>query len=170
MVIGLSLAVTANAQISGNGSLTLSGQVNGSIAMLFFSDPNGYTFTTDGLADEQLLIGDVSAFGTPNGVLANKLTKAMDPDGFHMTTPFLLQVLGANLPSFSGYKLMASLGDNDATVWEIDGVILSTTPAVISANDPYTTKVQHTLYVKFPFTETSNASLSDTITFVATAN
>jgi len=170
IVIGLSLGCVANAQTSGNGSLALSGQLDGSIALLFFSAPSGYVFSTDGLANEPVLIGDVSAFGTSNGLLPNNFTKAMDSDGFHLTTPFLLQVLESNLPSSPGYLLMANLGDNDMTVWEIDSVVLSTTPALISASEPYTNKVQHTLYVKFPFTENSNASLSDTITFVATAN
>ena len=160
----------ASAQTTGNGSLALTGQLDGSIALFFFSDPSGYTFSIDGLANETMAIGDLSAYGTTNGVLPNKFTKAMDADGFHLSTPFLLQVMEANLPTSTGYRLMANLGDNDPTIWKIDGNILSTTPALISANDPYTTKVQHVLYVKFPFTENSNSSLTDTITFIATAN
>jgi hypothetical protein len=164
------LGAIANAQTSGNGALALSGQLDGSIALFFFSDPSGYTFSIDGLANETMSIGDISAFGTPNGLQANKFTKTLDSDGFHMTTPFLLQVVQANLPSSTGYTLMANLGDNDATVWEVDGVFLSTTPALISPSEPYTAKVQHILYAKFPFTENSVSSLSDTITFIATAN
>lgn len=166
----LFIGVIATAQTTSTGTLALSGQLDGSIALSFFSDPNGYTFSIDGLANEPISIGAVSAFGTANGLLPNKFTKTLDSDGFHLTTPFLLQVVQANLPSSIGYKLMANLGDNDATVWEIDGVVLSTTPALISANEPYTTKIQHTLYVKFPFTENSNDGLTDTITFIATAN
>jgi hypothetical protein len=47
----------------------------------------------------------------------------MDSDGFHVTTPFLIQVTKANLSSPS-YTLTANLGDNDDTIWEVDGVFL----------------------------------------------
>jgi hypothetical protein len=76
--------------------------------------------------------------------------------------------LKANLSS-TNYTLTAHLGDNDDTVGEVDGVFLSTTPALITSTGPYTTKVQHILYAKFPFTKTAT-SLSDIITFTATAN
>jgi hypothetical protein len=169
-MIVLFAGLIASAQTNSNGSLALTGQLDGSIALFFYSAPSGYVFSSDGLANEPVSIGDISAYGTTNALQSNNFTKAMDTDGFHLSTPFLLQVMEANLPSSTGYRLMASLGDNDATVWEIDGVILSTTPALISASEPYTTKVPHTLYVKFPFTENSNSSLTDTITFIATAN
>ena len=169
VAIILFVGLIANAQTTSNGSLALTGEVDGSIALFFFSDPSGYTFSADGLANEPVSIGDLSAYGTANGHLPNNFTKAMDSDGFHLTTPFLLQVMEANLSSTS-YTLTAHLGDNDPTVWEIDGNILSTTPALISDSLAYTTKVQHTLYVKFLFTENANSSLTDTITFTATAN
>jgi hypothetical protein len=169
VAIILLAGLIANAQTTSNGSLALTGEVDGSIALFFFSDPSGYTFSADGLANESISIGDLSAYGTPNVLLANNFTKGMDADGFHLSTPFRLQVMEANLSSAS-YTLSAHLGDNDPTVWEIDGNILSTTPALISDSLAYTTKIQHTLYVKFPFTEGSNSSLTDTITFIATAN
>jgi len=169
VAIILFVGLIANADVNTGGSLAVTGEVDGSIALFFFSDPSGYTFSTDGLANESISIGDLSAYGTPNVLLANNFTKGMDADGFHLSTPFLLQVMEANLSSTS-YTLTAHLGDNDPTVWEIDGNILSTTPALISDSLAYTTKVQHTLYVKFPFTENANSSLTDTITFTATAN
>jgi hypothetical protein len=86
----------AGAQTTSNGTLTLSGQLDGSIALFFFSDSSGYAFAADGLANEAVSIGDVSAYGTPNTLLANNFTKAMDSDGFHLSTPFLLQVKSAN--------------------------------------------------------------------------
>ena len=158
----------ASAQTTACGSLALTGQVDGSIGILFWQDSSGYELTQGG-SSTTVAIGDVSAYGTPNGLMANKFTKAMDTDGFHVTTPFQLQVFEANLPSSTGYTLTAQLGDNDDTTWEIDGHILSTTPALISNAEPYTTKRQHILYAKFPFTKTA-VTLSDTITFTATAN
>jgi hypothetical protein len=164
------LAATANAQQAGaGGSLVLTGQLQGSIALFFWQDPNGYQLVEGG-SNTSIDLGEISAYGTANGILANKLTKGMDSDGFHLSTPFLLQVMEANVPSSaSGYTLTAQLGDNDSTIWEVDGNVLSTTPALLSSAEPYTTKVQHTLYVKFVFSKPF-LSLTDTITFIATAN
>ena len=150
-----------------NGSLALTGEVDGSLSLLFWQDPAGYQFV-DGISNITVGIGDISAYGTPDGLMANKFTKTMDSDGFHVTTPFQLQVVQANLSS-DNYRLMANLGDDDDTVWEVDGVTLSTTPALLGAAEPYTTKRPHILYAKFPFSKTAT-SLTDTITFVATAN
>lgn len=164
----LALSASASSQTTAGGSLALSGEVQGSIAILFWQDPAGFQLT-EGTSSTTMAIGEVSAYGTLNEVMANKFTKAMDPDGFHVSTPFLLQVLEANLPSSSGYTLKAQLGDDDDTVWAIDGNVLSTTPALLSSTEPYTVKRQHVLSAKFPFTKTAT-SLNDTITFTATAN
>lgn len=168
VLVGLTLSAGAKSQPEAGGSLTLSGEVQGSIAVLFWQDPSGYQLT-EGTSSTTMGIGDISAYGTPNGLMANKFTKAMDSDAFHVSTPFQLQVLQANLPASSGYTLKAELGDDDDTVWEIDGQILSTTPALLASSEPYNTKRQHILYAKFPFTK-SATTLNDTITFTATAN
>lgn len=167
-LLALALSAGASSQPAAGGSLAVSGEVQGSIAILFWQDPDGYQLS-EGTSGTTVAIGDVSAYGTPNGVMANRFTKAMDSDGFHVSTPFQLQVLEANLPSSSGYTLKAQLGDDDDTVWEVDGNILSSTPALLASAEPYTTKRQHILYAKFPFTKTAT-SLNDTITFTATAN
>ena len=164
----LFLAVGANAQVvNAGGSLALSGQVEGSIGFFFWQDPAGYQLAEGG-STTTISIGDVSAYGTPNGLMPNKFTKAMDSDGFHVTTPFQIQVTKANLSSPS-FTLTANLGDNDDTVWEVDGVVLSTTPAQLATSQPYSSKVQHTLYAKFPFTKVAT-DLSDIITFTVTPN
>jgi hypothetical protein len=162
------LTGVANAQVvNSGGALALTGQVEGSVGFFFWQDPSGYQFA-EGSSSTTIAIGDVSAYGTPNGLMPNKFTKAMDADGFHVTTPFQIQVTKANLSSPT-FTLTANLGNNDDTVWEVDGVVLSTTLAQIAAAQPYTSKVQHTLYAKFPFTKT-NTDLSDTITFTVTPN
>ena len=166
MVSGL--GAVANAQQANGGSLALTGEVEGSIALYFWQDPSGYQLTEGG-SSTVVAIGDVSAYATPNGLLANKFTKGIQSDGFYLSTPFQLQVLEANLPSSTGYTLTAHLGDDDDTSWVIDEHVLSTVPVLISNAEPYTTKRQHILYVKFPFTKSPGA-LSDTITFTATAN
>jgi hypothetical protein len=163
----LSGAVGVAQQPSGAGSLALTGQVDGSVGLLFWQDSNGYQFT-DGSSSSTIDLGDLSAYGTPNGLLGSKFTKGSDADGFHVSTPFLVQVLKANLSSPT-YTLTAQLGDNDDTVWEIDGVFLSTTPALLSNAEPYAIKRQHILYAKFPFSKAPGA-LSDAITFTVTAN
>jgi hypothetical protein len=75
------------------------GQLDGSISLFFFSAPNGFLFSIDGLANESMEIGDVSAFGTPDGLQTNNFAKGMDAGGFHLSTPFLLQVMEASLSS-----------------------------------------------------------------------
>ena len=166
--IALCLHATGNAQPVAGGSLTLSGEVQGSISLYFWQDPNGYQFVEGG-SSTSIDLGAISAFGTPNGLLANKFTKGTAADGFYLTTPFELQVLEANLNSSSSYRLEAQLGDNDDTIWEVDGQVLSTTPTLLSAAEPYTAKRQHIIYVKFPYTKAA-LSLTDIITFTATAN
>ena len=131
--------------------------VEGSISLFFWQDPNGYQLAQGG-ASASIDLGSISAYGTPNGLLASNFTKGMDADGFHLTTPFQVQVVEANLPSSTGYALTAYLGDNDDTVWEVDGQFLSTTPALLSAAEPYTAKRQHILYVKFPFTKSTQTN------------
>ncbi|MGJ5815264.1 hypothetical protein [Paludibaculum fermentans] len=167
-VLALGLGGAAHAQQSGGGSVAITGEVQGSIALYFWQDPTGYQLSEGG-ASTLVEIGDVSAYGTPNGLLANRFTKGMQSDGFYLSTPFLVQVLRANLPSSTGYTLTAQLGDDDDTMWVIDGNLLSTTPVLISATEAYTTKRQHVLFVKFPFSKAAGG-LSDTITFTATAN
>lgn len=167
-VIALAATVSMAAEPNASGSLALSGEVQGSIAILFWQDAAGYQLS-EGASSSAVAIGEISAYGTPNGTLPNRLTKGMDPDGFHVSTTFQLQVVQANMPASSGYTLDAQLGDDDDTVWEIDGQVLSTTPALLASAEPYTTKRQHVLYAKFPFTKTAT-SLNDTITFTATAN
>ena len=164
----IALGGGAHAQTTTGGSLALAGEVQGSIAILFWQDPAGYQLT-EGTSSTAMDIGTVSAYGTPSGAMANKFTKGMDSDGFHVSSPFQLQVVEANLPSSSGYTLRAQLGDEDDTVWEVDGQVLSTTPALLASAEPYTTKRQHILYAKFPFAKTATR-LNDTITFTASAN
>ncbi|QOY86574.1 hypothetical protein [Paludibaculum fermentans] len=167
-VFALGLGAAADAQQSSGGSVAITGEVEGSIALYFWQDPAGYALNEGG-ASALVEIGDVSAYGTPNGLLANRFTKGIQSDGFYLSTPFLVQVLRANLPSSTGYTLTAQVGDNDDTMWLIDGNLLSTTPVLISATESYTTKRQHVLMAKFPFTKAAGG-LSDTITFTATAN
>lgn len=167
-LIAFTLIAGAGAQTTAGGSLALSGEVQGSIAIVFWQDPAGYQLS-EGASSTTVAIGEISAYGTSNGALANRFTKAMDSDGFHVSTPFQLQVVEANLPASSGYTLHAQLGDDDDTVWEVDGQVLSTTPALLASAEPYTTKRQHVLYAKFPFAKTAT-SLNDTITFTASAN
>src|SRR5690349_2263193 len=114
------LAGTAAAQSAAGGSLALNGEVQGSIALYFWQDSSGYRLTEGG-SSTVVAIGDVSAYATPNGLLANKFTKGMQSDGFYLTTPFLLQVVESNLSESTGYTLTAHLGDDDDTVWAIDG-------------------------------------------------
>lgn len=168
-VLLLGLGGIADAQTpQANGSLVLTGEVDGSLGFFFWQDPDGFQLVEGG-ASTAIDIGPVSAYGTPNNVLlGNKFTKGMDADGFHVTTPFQIQVAQANLQS-PGYTLMAHLGDNDDTVWEVDGVILSTTPELLASTEPYTLKRPHILYAKFPFTK-SATSLNDVVTFMVTAN
>ena len=163
----MALGAGANSQTTAGGSLALSGEVQGSIAILFWQAPAGYQLT-EGTDSTAMAIGDVSAYGTPDGAMANKFTKAMDSDGFHVSSPFRMEVRQANLPTSSGYTLRAQLGDDDDTVWEVDGQVLSTTPVLLASAEPYAVKRQHILYAKFLFTKTAT-SLNDTITFTASA-
>src|SRR5579872_2220792 len=99
-VVSLYIAVTAHAQPTTAGSLQMSGEVQGSIALIFWQAPTGYQLSEGG-AGTVIAIGAVSAYGTPDGPMPNRLLKGMDSDGFHVSTPFQIQVVQANLPSSS---------------------------------------------------------------------
>jgi hypothetical protein len=165
------LTGVAGAQTANNGSLALTGQVDGSIVLSFHQNTSGgITLTAgDGSAAAGASLSTVSMYGTSNGIVAGtNFTKTNQSDGFTLSGPFDVQVDKANITSGS-YTLTAQLQNSDSSQWTLGGTLLSSSsPATVVSEGTYAVRTPLTLSVKFP-SSMNAGSVSNTINFVATA-
>lgn len=158
----------ASAATTSSGTLTVNATVQPSISMVFDSASGGITLTGSGSNAATLAFGGVSAYyAEPSGV-----TGSNDPTNsqFTVTADFDVNVSEANSSSAS-YALSAELGTADSTnTWAVDGTTISNSAAtaVGSGSDSYGGDVSHSVSITIPYSNTS--SVSNTISFVATAN
>ena len=170
----LSCAAVASASgLAANGSLALTGEVDGSLVLAFHQNVQGTGFTIntgDGTATAGASLATVSKYGTADGVIdESNFTKTTQSDGFTLTGKFDYQVDKANITS-SNYTLAASLQNSDTLQWTLDGASLTHgSQTQMTGTGLYATRYHTTLAVKIPNSETAG-SKSNTIVFTVTCN
>ena len=161
----------AGAQTSNNGSLALSGEVEGSIVLSFHQHTSGgITLNSgDGTAAAGSALSTVSMYGTSDGIVSGtNFVKSSQSDGFTLTGPFDVQVDKANVTS-SSYSLTAQLSTSDSSQWTLAGNTLSaSSPVTVVTSGVYAVRTPLTLAVKFPSSMNAGA-VSNTINFIVTA-
>ena len=174
--IALSFGAVANATgPSNNGSLQLTGQVDGSIGLQVLAlESGGITLATGGgTSTATASTGAVSYYGTAdNATTANNFTKTSDSTHIILTGGFAVQVDKANLTS-SNYALTASVTASDGNAWKLDTVTLSSSDsaALLGGTSSYATPVTQTLVISVPTSAAAGASaISGTVNLTATAN
>jgi hypothetical protein len=161
--------------VSNGGSLALTGEVDGSIALQVLAlESGGITLTGGGgTSAATAATGAVSYYGTAdNASTANGFVKTSDSTHIILTGGFAVQVDKANLTS-SNYALTASVTSSDGNAWKLDTVTLtsSASTALLGGTSSYATPVTQTLVITVPTSAAAGASaISGTINLTATAN
>jgi len=160
---------------SNNGSLTLTGEVDGSIALKVTAiESGGITLTSGGgTSAATTTTGAVSYYGTAdNASTTNGFVKTSDSTHIILTGTFGVQVDVANLTS-NNYALTASVTTSDGNAWKLDTVTLSSSAsaALLGGNSEYGSPVTQTLAISVPITAAAGSSaISGTVNLTATAN
>jgi hypothetical protein len=162
------ISSAAVAQTTASGTLTVTATVNGTISLVFNSDPAGVALTGSGSNTATLAFGTVQAFG---GVLTTGVTRTAGATSFTVSSPVDVFVDKANVAS-ANYTLKAQLNAADAVnTWSVGGVpVTSALAATITATGAYTTNVPETVALTIPFSTASGTNISNAINFTATAN
>jgi hypothetical protein len=148
------------------GALTVTANVQSSIALTFENDLAGITLTGAATDTATMDFGDVSAYGT---ISTAGVTRTVGASSFTVSSPFGVKVRNANGSSAS-YTLQAALDSTDATnTWTINSTTLTTTGQALGATYGYDSAVSHTLNVTVPFSATGS-SISKAVNFTATSN
>jgi len=159
---------------SNNGTLALTGEVDGSIALQVLAlESGGITLTGGGgTSAATAAIAPVSYYGTANNAIVSGFTKTSDSTHIILTGGFAVQVDKANITS-SNYALTASVTSSDGNAWNLDTVNLtsSASTALLSGTSSYATPVTQTLIVTVPTSAAaSTTAISGTVNLTATAN
>jgi hypothetical protein len=160
---------------SNGGTLALTGQVDGSIALQVTAiDTTGITLNSGANTSAAITTtGIVSYYGTANNAAtSNNFVKTSDATHILLTGLFGVQVDKANLTS-SNYALTASVTTSDGNAWKLDTVVLSSSPstALLSGTSSYATPVTQTLVISVPTSAAgSSSTISGTVNLTATAN
>jgi len=162
----IAMSSVASAQTA-TGTLTVTARVNGSINLVFNSDPNGVTLAGAGTNTATLAFGNVSAFGAIGAGIV-RTTTATD---FTVSSAVDVQVTETNSAS-ANYTLTAQLGSADATnTWTVGSVAVTNAAAsTITATGTYATNSNFAVAITIPFTTASGTNISNTINYTATAN
>ena len=162
------ISSAAVAQTTASGTLTVTATVNGTISLVFNSDPAGVALTGSGSNAATLAFGTVQAFG---GALTAGVTRTAAASSFTVSSPVDIFVDKANVAS-SNYTLKAQLNAADAVnTWTVGGVaVTNASAATITATGAYTTNVAETVALTIPFSTASGTNISNAINFTATAN
>ena len=162
----IAMSSVASAQTA-TGTLTVTATVNGSINLVFNSDPNGVTLAGAGTNTATLAFGNVSAFGAIGAGIV-RTTTATD---FTVSSAVDVQVTETNSAS-ANYTLTAQLGSADATnTWTVGSVAVTNAAAsTITATGTYATNSNFAVAITIPFTTASGTNISNTINYTATAN
>ena len=164
----LMISASAVAQTTASGTLTVTATVNGTISLVFNSDPAGVALSGNGTNAATLAFGTVQAFG---GALTAGVTRAAGATSFTVSSPVDVFVDKANVAS-ANYTLKAQLNAADAVnSWSVGGVaVTNAAAATITATGAYTTNVAETVALTIPFSTASGTNISNAINFTATAN
>jgi len=158
----------ASAQLTANGTLTVTATVNGSINLVFNNDAAGVPLSAGaGTNTATLALGNISAFGA----IAANITRTTTATTFTVSTPVDVLVTKTNSVS-ANYTLKAQLGAADAVnTWQVGGTtVTNAAQATITATGAYAANVPEAIAITVPFTTASGTAISNTINFAATAN
>jgi hypothetical protein len=161
----LLLAGMAARADQGGGALNVSATVDGSISLLFVSDPSGVSLTGSGTSAAAAGFGTLQGFGSspPLGITITRTSSEFSP-----STPFYLKVVKANSISAS-CTVRADIGASDGNVWKIDHLNLNTGTKTITSSGTYNANLPFTLKVNIPFSRAAGA-INNSLNFTATAN
>lgn len=177
------LAVTAgHAQATASGTLNVSATVTSSLQLLFAQASGGPTLTNPNTSNATLPFGSIAAYGTePTGV-----TLVSSSDTSHgnctSTSPCFVVSAPVNVVvnQFNGsstkFTLTAELGAADTTnYWAVGAVgnalTSSSTTTIVSAGGTYgSTGNLETVYLGVPTSTTNSTAISNSISFIVTAN
>ncbi len=162
MISSAAVAQTAN------GTLTVTATVQGSIQLVFNSDPAGVALSSGaGTNTATLAFGNVSAFGA----VAAGVVRTTTASNFTVSSAVDVLVSKTNSAS-ANYKLTAQLNSADAVnSWTVGGVaVTNASAAQITATGAYGSNLNFPVAITIPFTTASGTAISNVITYSATAN
>ena len=175
-IAGLLLATAsqANANPTASGSLAVTATVASSIQLTFGSDANGVTLTGVGTNSATLGFGTLTQYGTPPSHVTINLTPSatLCSTCFAASTPVLIVVNAADSSS-SAFTLTATVSTptNGEKLAVGTSAALSSTATQITTTGTYgSAGNEFPVYLGIPNTTADNTSLTDTISFIATAN
>lgn len=154
-----------SAQDTATGTLTVTANVESSIALTFENDGAGVAMTGAGTNAATMALGNISAYEA----VSPGVTRTAAASDFTVSSPFGVRVVKANTSSAS-YTLAAALGSVDTTnTWKINAITLTTTSQAVGSGYGYGSAVPHTMYLTVPFSASTGA-ISKVLNFTATAN
>ena len=160
------ISSAAVAQTTASGTLTVTATVNGSIQLVFNSDPAGVPLNVNGTNTATLAFGNVSAFGA----LAANIVRSVAANSFTVSSAVDVQVNKTNSAS-ANYTLTAKLNAADATnTWTVGGSPSINTVQTITTTGAYASNLNFPVAITIPFTTASGTLISNSITYTATAN
>jgi hypothetical protein len=163
------ISSAAVAQTTASGTLTVTATVTGSINLVFNSDASGVALSSGaGTNAATLAFGNVSAFGalgSPNIVRTTTATT------FTVSSAVDVLVTKTNSAS-ANYTLKAQLGSADAVnTWAVGGVaVTNAAQSTLTATGTYAANSNFPVAITVPFTTASGTLISNTISYLATAN
>lgn len=168
------LSAMAQKKPSTTGTLTVDLQNVAGLEILLESDPSGVTLTNSGTASATAGFGNVSEYGTLEGLISRTIQSTT----FTVSTPFDVYVVKSGLSDSSDYTLTASLtaAAPIGVSYQIDSGALTTSSKTVSATGSYATDEKHTLSLVVSTAASGSGGpktgtqLSSTINLVATAN
>ena len=173
---------TAHAQATASGTLNVSATVTSSLQLLFANASGGPNLTNPNTSNATLPFSTISAYGTePTGVslVAAKDTSHGPCTGsspcFVVSAPVQVVVNQFN-GSSTKFTLTAQLGTADTTnFWavgaETNALNSTSATTIVSAGGVYgSTGNTETVYLGVPTSTTNSTVISNTISFVVTAN
>jgi hypothetical protein len=156
----------ASAQTA-NGTLTVTATVQGSINLVFNSDPAGVALGGSGTNAATLAFGNVSAFGA----VSAGVVRTVAAGSFTVSSAVDVNVSKTNSAS-ANYKLTAQLGAADAVnTWQVGGnTITNAAATTLTSTGTYGANTNFPVAITVPFTTASGTLISNTINYTATAN
>lgn len=162
----LLFASFASAQTA-NGTLTVTATVQGSINLVFNSDPAGVPLGGAGTNAATLAFGNVSAFGA----VSAGVVRTVAANSFTVSSAVDVLVSKTNSAS-ANYKLTAQLGAADAVnTWQVGGnTVTNAAATTLTSTGTYAANTNFPVAITVPFTTASGTLISNTINYTATAN
>jgi hypothetical protein len=162
------ISSAAVAQTTASGTLSVTAIVTGSINLVFNSDASGVALSTGaGTNAATLAFGNVSAFGPISAGIVRSTTATT------FTVSSAVDVLVSKTNSASAnYTLKAQLGSADAVNnWTVGGIAVSNAAqSTVTATGAYAANSNFPVAITVPFTTASGTLISNTISYLATAN